>query len=292
MGYSAMMKSATIFAWAGIMTAVVVCSGSLAAAQDTLAVSPKTTRTVAVTRTVATSSANGVVVAARPVASTQAAHRSLATHPKAAAAARPAFPYYIEFRSRSAQSYGHTFSIFGRLDAQGKILTKEVAGLHPFTESPIPWMVGHLVLVPSETGASDGDLEDQYVTARFRVNLTEEEYARVVGYIRQHQASSPVWHAVLYNCNAWVGDIAKFMGMEAPLATLQYPEEYITALRDMNINRHAAGMIGTPTKVEDANTLRAIALHQPLPKQKSEPAHETASVAIQNTQPSETNASW
>src|SRR3954469_1846965 len=99
------------------------------------------------------------------------------------AAAKPtanlARPYFIEFRSRSAQSYGHTFSIHGRLNAQGKIGSSfTVSGLHPFSESPIPWMVGHLVLVPSETGASDGDREDQYVTARFRVNLTEAEYRK------------------------------------------------------------------------------------------------------------------
>ena len=37
-------------------------------------------------------------------------------------------PYYIEFRARNAQSYGHTFSIFGRLNAQGKIITRQVAG--------------------------------------------------------------------------------------------------------------------------------------------------------------------
>jgi hypothetical protein len=204
---------------------------------------------------------------------------------------KSAYPYYIEFRSRSAQSYGHTFSIFGRLDSHGNILTKEVAGLHPATESPIPWMIGHLVLVPSETGASDGDLEDQYVTARFRVDLTEAEYVKLVAYIREHQAHSPVWHAVLYNCNAWVGDVARFMGMEAPLATLQYPEDYIDELRDMNINRHSPDMIGTPTKVASANALRAIALHQKRPP-KTAKAAETESVAIQNKSESTMNAAW
>jgi len=203
-----------------------------------------------------------------------------------------AYPYYIEFRSRSAQSYGHTFSIFGRLDSRGNILTKEVAGLHPFTESPIPWMVGHLVLVPSETGASDGDLEDQYVTARFSVNLTEADYAKLLPYIRQHQAHSPLWHAVLYNCNAWVGDVARFMGMQAPLDTIQYPEDYINELHDMNINRHSADLIGTPTNVASANALRAAALHQKVPTETAKSkVTETQSVAIQNT-PESTNAAW
>ena len=170
-------------------------------------------------------------------------------------------PYYIEFRSRSAESYGHTFSVFGRLNAQGKIVTKEVAGLHPISESPIPWMIGHLVLVPSETGASDGDKEDQYVTARFRVVMNEVEYKKVTAYIKQLQKSSPVWHAVLYNCNAWVGDIARFMGLKTPSSTMLMPAEYISGLRDMNIARHDLdAMLGTPVSVPDASVLRAEAL--------------------------------
>jgi hypothetical protein len=181
--------------------------------------------------------------------------------------------YYIEFRSRSAQSYGHTFSIYGKLNG-GRIATKTVAGLHPATESPVPWMIGHLVLVPSETGASDGDTEDEYVTARFRVALNEAEYQKVVGFIRSLKAKSPVWHAVLYNCNAWVGDIAKFMGMETPSSTMLMPEDYITSLRDLNINRSTAGMIGTPVKVESASALRAVAL-----KQKAANAKRTAASA-------------
>jgi hypothetical protein len=170
-------------------------------------------------------------------------------------------PYYIEFRSRSAQSYGHTFSIYGRLNGQGKIASKAVAGLHPFTESALPWMVGHLFLVPSETGASDGDTEDQYVTARFRVALSQVEYAKVTTFIKDLQKKSPVWHAVLYNCNAFVGDIARFMGMETPSSTMLMPAEYINGLRDLNISRTAtAGLIGTPVRVEDPAKLRAQAL--------------------------------
>ena len=170
-------------------------------------------------------------------------------------------PYYIEFRSRSAQSYGHTFSIYGRLNGQGKIASKAVAGLHPFSESAVPWMIGHLFLVPSETGASDGDTEDQYVTARFRVALSQAEYAKVTTFIKDLQKKSPVWHAMLYNCNAFVGDIARFMGLETPSSTMLMPAEYINGLRDLNISRTAAaGVIGTPVKVEDPAKLRAQAL--------------------------------
>ena len=92
--------------------------------------------------------------------------------------------YYIEFRSRYALSYGHTFVMFGRLNARGEIATKEVAGLHPKGDGPELWTIGHAVFVPAETGPSDGDLEDEYASARYRIELTEAEYKRVLAHIR------------------------------------------------------------------------------------------------------------
>jgi hypothetical protein len=141
-------------------------------------------------------------------------------------------PYFIEFRARAAQSYGHTFAVYGRVGQ--KITADQVVGLHPFTESPIPWMAGHLILVPSETGASDGDTEDQYIIARYRILLTEQDYHRLVTHMKQMQASSPVWHAALYNCNAFVADIAKYMGLKTPFSTLLMPKDFITQLRELN----------------------------------------------------------
>jgi hypothetical protein len=141
-------------------------------------------------------------------------------------------PYFIEFRARAAQSYGHTFVVHGRIGQ--KITGNQVVGLHPATESAVPWVVGHVLLVPSETGASEGDTDEQYILARYRVLLTEAEYKRVVAYMKSLQASSPVWHAVLYNCNAFVADIAKFMGLKTPSTTLSMPKEFITELKGLN----------------------------------------------------------
>lgn len=142
--------------------------------------------------------------------------------------------YYIEFRSRSALSYGHTFAMFGRLRANGSIETREVAGLHPATESPVPWMIGHVMPVASETGPSDGDLEEQYVTSRHRLTMDKARYDEMVAYIRGLQASSPMWHAVFYNCNAFVGDIARHMGLTPPGNSMLFPKEYIDELRALN----------------------------------------------------------
>ena len=146
--------------------------------------------------------------------------------------------YFVDFRSRNALSYGHTFLLYGKLDAQGRIIKSTVAGLHPFTESSIPWTIGHLIPVPSETGASDGDTEDEYITASYRILLNEAEYNKLVAYIKQQQKSSPLWHALLKNCNSWVGDIAQFMGLKTPYSSvLLYPAQYITSLRELNGGR-------------------------------------------------------
>jgi hypothetical protein len=150
-------------------------------------------------------------------------------------AGSPARPYFIEFRARSAYNYGHTFLVHGRVGQ--KITARDVVGLHPISESPVPWMIGHVVPVLSETGASDGDYEDVYIIARYRVLLTEAEYRSLVAYLRQRQRSSPIWHAVLYNCSAFVGDVARHMGFKAPLNTLQMPKDYINELKAMNNGR-------------------------------------------------------
>jgi hypothetical protein len=154
--------------------------------------------------------------------------------------------YFVEFRSRYALSYGHTFVVHGRLNARGEtgpIRASQVAGLHPAGADPGPWMAGHLVFVRSETGASDGDTEDQYVSARYRIVMNEAEYRSVSAYIRQLQGSSPLWHAVFYNCNAFAGDIAKFMGLRAPAPGLM-PPEYINQMRSLNAGRDSVVSIG------------------------------------------------
>src|SRR4051812_30732590 len=51
-------------------------------------------------------------------------------------------PYFVEFRSRYALSYGHTYVVFGRFNGAGKAISQEVAGLHPASESEVPYVLG------------------------------------------------------------------------------------------------------------------------------------------------------
>jgi hypothetical protein len=140
-------------------------------------------------------------------------------------------PYYVDFRARTAASYGHAFVWFGKTSER----QVEVAGLHPAGDV-LPYVLGHLTWVPSETGASYGDLDVQYLTASYRVYLNEADAKKVFAYIKHLQATSPLWNAETTNCTAFIGRIANFMGLQAPFHLLK-PEEYVNRLKELNGGR-------------------------------------------------------
>ena len=152
----------------------------------------------------------------------------------AACKPEPGKPYFVEFRSRTAASYGHSFLFHGKLGTGGKFGKFEVAGLHPRGDDPAVYMQGHVMPVPAETGASFGDLDEQYLTARFCVVLTEAEYQRAAAYIRRLQATKKEWHAPTNNCNGFIGDVAEYMGLKTPPSAFLYPEAYVSMIGDLN----------------------------------------------------------
>jgi hypothetical protein len=150
-------------------------------------------------------------------------------------------PYFVEFRARAAASYGHMYVIYGQVNGRGEIIKSDIAGLHPAGDandcdncSVITWTLGHLMFVPSETGASDGDLEEKYVTARYRVMVDAATYKKVSAHINKLKSDSPVWHALLHNCVSFGNDIAGSMGLKTPNFIWLEPKDYVESLRDLN----------------------------------------------------------
>ncbi len=176
-------------------------------------------------------------LAARPDQRQRDALPSSATkHAESMAAATPGAPpaisaYYVDFRARTAATYGHAFVWYGKTSEK----QVEVAGLAPAGDE-LPYLLGHLIFVPSETGASYGDLDEQYLTASYRVYLNEADAKKVFAYIKHLQDTSPLWNAATTNCTAFIGRIATFMGLDAPFHLLK-PEEYVNKLRELNGGR-------------------------------------------------------
>jgi hypothetical protein len=165
--------------------------------------------------------------------------------------------YYVDFRARTAASYGHAFVWYGRAD-QKQI---EVAGLHPATESVVPYVLGHVIPVPAETGKSYGDLDEGYVTASYRVYMTEPEAKRVFAYIKRKQAMSPLWNAATYNCIAFIQDIAREMGLRVPGNHLLYPEDWVKQLKQLNGGRR---YMSSPAVAQAASAKPSASAQKPL----------------------------
>ena len=182
--------------------------------------------------------ASGGLEAGSSSAQQLAAHSSMAAATPATSDVKPAArqstakgPYYVDFRARTAASYGHAFIWYGKT-GQREV---EVAGLHPAGDT-VPYVLGHIMFVPSETGASYGDLDEEYLTASYRVYLNEADAMKVFAYIKHLQATSPVWNAATTNCTNFIGRIAAFMGLKTPFHLIK-PEEYVNQLRELNGGR-------------------------------------------------------
>ncbi len=160
--------------------------------------------------------------------------------PADATAARPARkpaassakgPYYVDFRARTAASWGHSFVWYGKSSERAV----EVAGLTPKGDVA-EYVLGYITWVPSETGASYGDLDPDYLLAHYKVYLNEADARRVFAYIKKLKESSPVWNAETTNCNGFIGDIAAFMGLKTPPRWIR-PENYVNELKALNSGR-------------------------------------------------------
>src|SRR5262245_50459284 len=168
--------------------------------------------------------------------------------------------YYVDFRARSAATYGHAFVWYGRSD-QKQI---EVAGVHPATESVIPYIVGHVIPVPAETGKSYGDLDEQYLTASYRVYMTEAQARDVFAYIKRLEEVSVVWNGATWNCVAFIQAVAIHMGLKVPFNHLLYPEDWVNQLRSLNGGRkYMPGASGEPMAQAPAAQKPAAAARKP-----------------------------
>jgi hypothetical protein len=155
--------------------------------------------------------------------------------------------FFVEFRARNAASYGHVYVMYGEANARHEVIRSEIAGLGPAGDaanclncSVYNWTLGHLIPVPGEIAATDGDLEEQYVLTRYRIWVDEPTYRRLVAYINERKADKPMWHAMFNSCVMFGRDVATFLNLKVPplfdfsRGFIPYPKTAVEALRDAN----------------------------------------------------------
>ena len=221
MRYSSKLRSISISILVGVSVAAISFGlmASPASAEDA-----KTETAISAAPSAATAPAN----APRPAATAKTTHSS-------------AKPYFVEFRARSAATYGHMYVLYGQVNGRGEIVKSDIAGLHPAGDSNncencsvVSWSLGHIFFVPSETGASDGDLEEKYVSARYRVMVDAATFKKVAAHIGKLKADPPLWNALWRNCVSFGNGIAESMDLKTPSFIWLEPKDYVEQLRELN----------------------------------------------------------
>jgi hypothetical protein len=158
---------------------------------------------------------------------------AVASTPAPAAKPAPARSggYYIEFRSGQIGTYGHSYVVYGRLNARGEPADRHYADRYP-VGGYLAMAVGHVMPVPANKEWDPGVLTLPIVSS-FRRKLNEAQYRKLVAAVKRARASKQYWNAIANNCNHFIAELAVAIGMNVP-AGLQVSYTFIPALRDAN----------------------------------------------------------
>ena len=136
--------------------------------------------------------------------------------------------YFVDFRARPSSYIGHTYIVYGRLDADGRIAELHYAGLIPEHN------VWEGLFIPIEATVRQYKDDTRLLpTAIYRRRLNPTEYQRLTRAVRYMQATEHRWHAVFQNCNSFAVDIADVLRLGRPPSLLP-PSVWVGMLRALN----------------------------------------------------------
>ena len=147
------------------------------------------------------------------------------------AGARPSHSYVVDFRARPGGVFGHTYVVYGRVDARGRIVRPRYAGLYPggpFSQTALL----ALLAVPGKITVRPIDHE-RTPKMIYRRRLSPTAYARLSRAVRIRQTTPQAWDLLLNNCNSFAAEIAAAIGLRTP-PTIEFPDDFVRDLFVMN----------------------------------------------------------
>lgn len=147
------------------------------------------------------------------------------------------FVYYVEFRAARNGVYGHTYIAYGQLKGSGSPAIAQYADIHP-NGGFLKMVLGHFIPIAAETEPVEETLQREVIRA-YRRTLSAEEYQALMATLARVRARCRWWHVFVYNCNDFVAEIARAVGLRTP-TTLMRPYEFIPALHRLNEAARAA----------------------------------------------------
>lgn len=140
--------------------------------------------------------------------------------------------YYVEFRVAQIGLYGHSYAVYGRLNANGQPADAHYADLHP-TGSYLLMAVGHVVPVPANT-TWNPEVLTLPVASSYRRKLNAAEYQKLLLAVKRARANKqPTWNALTNNCNHFIAQLANAVGLKTP-SDLKVSYTFVPAIREMN----------------------------------------------------------
>ena len=139
--------------------------------------------------------------------------------------------HFVDFRARPGALWGHTFIVYGRIDAGGRALEVARAGLYP-DDGRMGLIAGTFMPVDARVQAVPDDFAER-PSVIYRRRLSAADYARLRAKVARMRGGERTWHLVMFNCNDFCIAIARELGLAAPPAML-VPNAWVRALAAMN----------------------------------------------------------
>ena len=139
--------------------------------------------------------------------------------------------YVVEFRARDGGVFGHTYVAYGLTDRDGRLRRPTYAGFYPSGVLSQTALLAVLV-TPAEVGSEPWD-KTKRTEMVYRRDLSAGAYARLVREVDDLRRTRPFWHLILYNCNSFAADVARWMGLQVP-TTLRVPKDFVQQLYLLN----------------------------------------------------------
>jgi hypothetical protein len=150
---------------------------------------------------------------------------------------RPGDPYYMEMRLRRTPMLpvGHVYIAYGRLSPDGEPLDEKLIMLAPLggyggaaVAAAIP-MPG--VMKPY------GDDCVLHPIAAYRISLTPSQFEQLLLEIKREKKKKPAYALFAYNCNHFMSDVAKSVGILPPKNIYEPSLTYFYSMMDRNEGR-------------------------------------------------------
>jgi hypothetical protein len=139
--------------------------------------------------------------------------------------------YFVDFRSRPGYLFGHTFIVYGRLDARGRPHDTHLSGIYP-TDGQAGLIVGSLIPVRASVRGVEDDFSER-PTNIYRKRLSPAQYARLERVVGGLKRSEREWDLLFKNCNDFAITVAKGMDMTTPPSWL-LPYYFVGGMRLLN----------------------------------------------------------